>query len=84
MKSNRRNHHSNLMSVSLTDPTLPLAKQLEQALLTIKDVARCVDDYKGRLGDAKKLSEELQKKLRESETAAVAKDRIINDLRMQG
>ena len=72
------------MSVSLTDPTLPLAKQLEQALLTIKDVARCVDDYKVKLGDAKKLSEELQKKLRESETAAVAKDRIINDLRMQG
>ena len=84
MKSNRRNHHSNLMSVSLTDPTLPLAKQLEQALLTIKDVARCVDDYKSKLGDAKKLSEELQKRLRESETAAVAKDRIINDLRIQG
>ena len=71
------NHHD-------TDPTLPLAKQLEQALLTIKDVARCVDDYKVKLGDAKKLAEDLQRRLRESETAAVAKDRIINDLRIQG
>ena len=67
-----------------TDPTLPLAKQLEQALQTMKVAARSVDDYKGKLGDAKKLSEELQKKLRESETATVARDRIINDLRMQG
>ena len=71
------NHHA-------TDPTLPLAKQLEQALLTIKDVARSVDDYKVKLGDAKKLSDDLQRRLRESETAAVAKDRIINDLRIQG
>ena len=50
----------------------------------VKVAARSVDDYKSKLGDAKKLSEELQKKLRESETVTVAKDRIINDLRMQG
>ena len=50
----------------------------------MKDVARCADDYKGKLGDAKRLSEELQRKLRESEAAAMAKDRIINDLRIQG
>ena len=67
-----------------TDPTLPLAKQLGQAMQMIKVAARSVDDYKSKFGDAKKLSEELQKKLRESETATVAKDRIINDLRMQG
>ena len=50
----------------------------------MKDVARSADDYKCKLGDAKRLSEELQRKLRESEAAVMAKDRIINDLRIQG
>ena len=38
---------------------------------------------KNKLADVKRIADELQKKVRESESMLLAKDRIINDLRMQ-
>ena len=35
------------------------------------------------MADVKRIADELQKKVRESESMLLAKDRIINDLRMQ-
>lgn len=69
--------------VRLPDSGQPLSKQLEQALQSIKDLCRSVDNSKSKLSDSKKVVEEIQKKLRESDAAISAKDRIINDLRMQ-
>ena len=42
-----------------------------------------VDSYKSGLADAKKSLEEAQKKVREVESLLSAKDKIINDLRLQ-
>ena len=42
-----------------------------------------MDSYKTGLADAKKSLEEAQKKVREVESLLSAKDKIINDLRLQ-
>ena len=67
----------------LPDPDLPLSKQLEQSFDTIKSHSQSIKDYKTKLADVNRLADDLQKKLRESDSMVLAKDRIINDLRMQ-
>jgi cell division protein FtsL len=42
-----------------------------------------VDSYKSGLAEAKKSLEDVQKKVRDLESMLSAKDRIINDLRLQ-
>jgi len=42
-----------------------------------------VESYKSGLADAKKALEDAQKKVRDAESMIAAKDRIINDLRLQ-
>ncbi len=74
---------ADVSKVKMPDPDLPLSRQLEQAIGTIKDYSRTVEQLKGKLSDAKKAVDDLQKKAREYETSGVAKDRIINDLRLQ-
>ena len=42
-----------------------------------------MDSYKSGLAEAKKSLDDVQKKVRELESMLSAKDRIINDLRLQ-
>ena len=67
----------------LPNPDLPLAQQLETALQSLKGHSDVTTDLKHRLSDAKKLTEDLQKRVRETEASVIAKERIINDLRLQ-
>ena len=67
----------------IPDTDLPLAQQLEIALNTIKDDRAQIENLKTRVNESKKITEELSKKLRESEAMAMAKDKLVNDLRLQ-
>ena len=42
-----------------------------------------IDEYKGKISEARKLIEDLKKKVREADSKVLANERIINDLRMQ-
>ena len=68
---------------SLPDPDLPLSRQLEQALDSLKSSNHSNKDLQQKVNDLKCISEDAQKKLRESESMVLAKDKIINDLRLQ-
>lgn len=68
---------------ALPNPDLPLAQQLEKALQSMQSHSNVVDNLKQELGTAKKQIEDLLKKLRETEASVIAKERIINDLRLQ-
>ncbi|TRY62027.1 hypothetical protein TCAL_01502 [Tigriopus californicus] len=65
------------------NPDLPLAKQLEHSMSSMRRYQQVVEDYKGKLGESRKTVEEVQRKLRDTESQVNAKDRIINDLRLQ-
>ena len=52
-------------------------------LLSLTCSCLLYQDYKAKLTDVKRMVDDLQKKVRESESMLLAKDRIINDLRMQ-
>ena len=52
-------------------------------MIRYKTHVETFQELKGKLADVKRLADDLQKKLRESESMMLAKDRIINDLRMQ-
>lgn len=65
------------------NPDLPLAKQLEQSMGSMRRYQQLVEDYKGKLGESRKTIDDLQRKLRDTESQVNAKDRIINDLRLQ-
>jgi len=67
----------------LPNPDAPLAQQMEQALKSLRSHAKLVEDLKRQLLEAKKVAEETQRRAREVEASAAAKDRIINDLRLQ-
>ena len=67
----------------IPNPEWPLAKQLEQSLATLKSQSKSMEEEKSKLGEARKLIEELKKKAREAESMVLAKDKIINDLRLQ-
>ncbi len=70
-------------AIMIPNPEWPLAKQLEQALSMIKAQSKTIEANKAKLGENKRSLEELQKKARDAENKVLAKDRIINDLRMQ-
>ncbi len=70
-------------SVLTRNPEWPLAKQLEQALGHVKAQAKSIEANRHKLSEARKLIEELKKKLRDAESMVLAKDRTINDLRLQ-
>jgi hypothetical protein len=42
-----------------------------------------LESYKNGLSEAKKSLEDVQRKVRETESMIAAKDKIINDLRLQ-
>ena len=69
--------------LSTPNPEWPLAKQLEQALGLTKAQSKSIEENKVKMGEARKLIEELKKKLRDSESKVLANERIINDLRLQ-
>jgi hypothetical protein len=68
---------------TLPDPDLPLSKQLELALASLRRSEQTLADHKGKLADTRRMADDLQRRLKETEAAAAAKDRIINDLRLQ-
>ena len=70
-------------ALMIPNPDWPLAKQLEQSLNMVKAQAKSIDSNKSKLSEARKLIDELKKKSRESESMVLAKDKIINDLRLQ-
>ncbi len=70
-------------ALKMPDPDLPLARQLEQAFDIIRSNSQTVESHKAKLTESKKINEDLQRRLRDHEAMAAAKDRIINDLRMQ-
>ena len=48
-----------------------------------KAQSKSIDEYKGKIKEARKLIEDLKKKVREADSKVLANERIINDLRMQ-
>ena len=70
-------------ALMIPNPDWPLAKQLEQSLNMVKAQAKSIDSNKSKLSEAKKIIDELRKKSRESESMVLAKDKVINDLRLQ-
>ena len=70
-------------ALMIPNPDWPLAKQLEQSLNMVKAQAKSIDENRSKLTEARKLIDELKKKSRESESMVLAKDKIINDLRLQ-
>ena len=65
------------------DPDLPLAVQLETALDSLKVQSQGARELKQKLDELHRVTDEAQRKLRESEAMVLAKDKIINDLRLQ-
>ena len=70
-------------ALMIPNPEWPLAKQLEQSLNMVKAQSKSIDEKKLKLSEARKLIDELKKKFREAESMVLAKDKIINDLRLQ-
>jgi centrosomal protein CEP290 len=70
-------------ALMIPNPEWPLAKQLEQSLNMVKAQAKAIDANGTKLTEARKLLEDFKKKLREAEGKVLAKNRIINDLRLQ-
>jgi len=68
---------------SAPDPDLPLAVQLETALDSLKVQSQGARELKQKLDELHRVTDEAQRKLRESEAMVLAKDKIINDLRLQ-
>jgi centrosomal protein CEP290 len=67
---------SNLMN-------LPLAQQLEASFSKNKSLSQVVKELKKKLEDAQKGFEDVSKRCRELEAGNLAKERMINDLRLQ-
>lgn len=61
----------------IPDSSLPLAKQLEQALKNLRQSLVKIDDYKTKMGETKILIEELQKKLKDKGELNIAN---VNEL----
>ena len=70
-------------SQSQPNPEWPLAKQLEHALNLSKVQSKTIEETKNKLADTRQLADDLKRKLREAEAKILAKDKIINDLRLQ-
>ena len=70
-------------SQSQPNPEWPLAKQLEHALNLSKVQSKTIEETKKKLADTRQLADDLKRKLREAEAKILAKDKIINDLRLQ-
>ena len=83
-KKQNKNLRSQQNEVLTTpNPDWPLAKQLEQALGLTKSQAKTIEGNKVKINEARKLIEDLKKKIREADSKVLANDRIINDLRLQ-
>lgn len=67
----------------IPNPSWPLAKQLEQSLNLVRAQAKSLEENKKKLMETRQLMDDFKKKQREAESMVLAKDRIINDLRMQ-
>ena len=72
-----------IQNQSKPNPEWPLAKQLEHALKTNKSHFKVLEETKTKLSETKQLCDDLKKKLREADAKILAKDKIINDLRLQ-
>ena len=78
---NLKSQHNEVLT--MPNPDWPLAKQLEQALGLTKSQAKTIEGNKVKINEARKLIEDLKKKIREADSKVLANDRIINDLRLQ-
>ena len=78
---NLKSQHNEVLTTP--NPDWPLAKQLEQALGLTKSQAKTIEGNKVKMSEARKLIEDLKKKIREADSKVLANDRIINDLRLQ-
>ena len=67
----------------MPDPDLPVSQQLQQSLASIRGLTTAVEEHKAKVAEGVRSVEELQRRLREAEAGISAKDRIINDLRLQ-
>ena len=67
----------------LPDSKLPVANQLEDAISTIKSNVRVILDTQAQSKHLKQRNEELEKNNRELERALIAKDKVIQELRLR-
>eukprot|EP00057_Strongylocentrotus_purpuratus_P025576 XP_011680050.1 PREDICTED: centrosomal protein of 290 kDa [Strongylocentrotus purpuratus] len=68
---------------SLPDPSLPVANQLEYSIRTIKTHVKTILDSRAEIKTLHKKLLEKEKSLAETERNLLARDRVINELRMR-
>ncbi|XP_063969717.1 centrosomal protein of 290 kDa-like [Lytechinus pictus] len=68
---------------SLPDPSLPVANQLEYSIRTIKTHVKTILDSRAEIKALQKKLLEKEKSLTETESNLLARDRVINELRMR-
>ncbi|ROT64968.1 hypothetical protein C7M84_017075 [Penaeus vannamei] len=68
----------------LPDQKLPLSKQLDQAQDMLRSKSTLIERKEKELEECQLKVEKLTKDLREKEVAVIAREKIINDLRLQG
>ncbi|KAJ8314697.1 hypothetical protein KUTeg_006847 [Tegillarca granosa] len=68
---------------ALPDAKLPLSKQLEQAVTTIKVNVKTILDTQAESKILKERNKELEKQLRDAEHTIIARDKLVSELRLR-
>ncbi|XP_047480912.1 centrosomal protein of 290 kDa-like [Penaeus chinensis] len=68
----------------LPDQKLPLSKQLDQAQDMLRNKSTLIEGKEKELEECQQKIEKLVKELRDKEVAVIAREKIINELRLQG
>ena len=80
---NLKNLKEDSLDLSTSSENVPLAKQLDASLRKNRALLQELNELKKTLNDTKSNSDDLVKKLRDSEKQSLTKEKIINDLRDQ-